>query len=54
MSIDNMLYNNPWFAWHPVKTECGDWVWLTWVREEIDETPLLFGAWHPTIKYYKI
>lgn len=34
----------PWFAWRPVKTECGRWVWLCVVlrRRWIEHGPLYF------------
>lgn len=54
LDIDNVLYSTPWFAWHPVKTECGSWVWWTWVRKETDERPLIYCGLLPTIRYYKI
>lgn len=28
----NRPRKSTWFAWHPVKTECGTWVWLEKVR----------------------
>ena len=53
MTLEQPINNNPYFAWHPLKTECGSWVWLVWVREEIDYTGCYFKGF-PTIKYHKI
>lgn len=28
--------SNVWFAWHPIQTSDGDWVWLKYVKWEKD------------------
>ena len=54
MDINEMIYSKPFFAWHPVSTKEGVWLWWQWVRKEIDERPLIYCGLPPRITYYKL
>jgi hypothetical protein len=53
MTLDETTYSEPWFAWHPVITECGSWAWLTWLRIEVNNNPIHWGL-PPVVKYHRL
>jgi hypothetical protein len=37
MRNEDYVNTSDWFAWKPVKTECGKWVWLKTIKRTVDE-----------------
>jgi hypothetical protein len=48
-------YQSIWFAWYPVKTESGQWVWLENVGRILDiNVDCYLGYTKEKYKYYKL
>ncbi len=51
MLQEDYIYTHKWFAWKPVKTECGKWVWLKTINRTVDERDEVYLGLLPTYHY---
>ena len=51
MKHTDYIYEDTWFAWHPVRLTTKKWIWLKKVNRITDERPLVYMGLTPTIKY---
>ena len=51
MAHTDYIYEDRWFAWHPVKTDNAGWVWWKWVIRTIDDRPVVYQGLLSEITY---
>ena len=42
MTHTDYVFTDKWFAWHPIRTSTGKWVWWNYVTRTIDERPIQY------------
>ena len=53
-NIERYIHKDIWYAWFPVKTISGEWIWLKYVKRTIDERPLIFNGLLEEYTYEKL
>jgi len=48
---DYIFVDERWYAWHPVLTEEGKWVWFDYVKRTTDERELVYQGLTVTVTY---
>ena len=51
MESEKYIKQDKWFAWRPVKTTEGKWVWMKTVNRTIDERPEFYLGLLPQYYY---
>lgn len=51
MKHTEYVYTEKWYAWRPVKLECGRWAWFEWVEKTTDDRPLVYQGLLETYSY---
>lgn len=54
MKYTDYIFVDTWFAWYPVRTTSGEWVWLERVKRTVDECPEVYLGLLPEITYEKL
>lgn len=51
MTQEDLISEDIWFAWYPVRTVDRKWAWLQYVRRTIDERPEYYQGLLPINRY---
>ena len=51
---EEYVHKHKWFAWYPVKTIEGVWVWWDYVTKVVDERPLVYCGLLESITYEQL
>jgi len=54
MAHTDYITKGKWFAWYPVRTTSGNWVWWNYVTRTVDERPVQYQGLLPEITYEEI